>query len=148
LGLAVFLVAEVSVSMAPVASEEQKNATSPPSASPRAEAGGQRANARQQRLREGSQLVDQLGEFRDSGDRVVFQSLDKTLSLQVLENLALERVSRVLDELRSTRIFSVTGTVTEFRGVNYLLVTHAVLKAKPPTQRAGQAVEKKPLGTD
>ena len=82
------------------------------------------------RLREGSQIENELGLFHDTGDRIIFQPRDTDLEFQALENLALERVSRVLDETPTPRLWSVSGMVTEFKGGNYLLVKRAVLKSK------------------
>ena len=81
------------------------------------------------RLREGSQLVDRLGEFRETGGRFAFYPDGSSFSLQVLENLALERVTRDLDR---TRKWSVTGVITEYQGGNYLLLQRAVQKARSP----------------
>lgn len=83
------------------------------------------------RLREGFKLVDQLGEFQRSGDQYSFFAKETYGVLRVLENLALERVARVLDDNPSMRVWSVTGVVTEYRNENYLLITRAVLKAQP-----------------
>jgi hypothetical protein len=82
-------------------------------------------------------LTDVAGEFQSTGDRILFQPRDRKSGLLVLENLALERVARALEEIREPGLWSVSGTVTEFRGANYLLITRAVLKAKPPA-RAGR----------
>ena len=95
------------------------------------------------RLREGSILSDEVGEFLTTGDRLVFQPRDRGSSLVVLENLALERISSVLEESDAARLWSVSGTVTEYRGTNYLLVTRAALKAnrqpaKPPASPESQ----------
>ena len=79
------------------------------------------------RLREGMKLVDQVGELREAGGVVGFYPDGETHSLQLLENLALERVSRDLDQTH--RKWSVSGTVTEYKGGNYLLLHRAVLKA-------------------
>jgi hypothetical protein len=46
----------------------------------------------------------------------------------VLENLALQRISQVLDENRGPRQWIVSGLITEYRGSNYLLVTKAVIQ--------------------
>ncbi len=81
------------------------------------------------RLREGSMLTDQLGAFKSSGDRVVFHPADQEDSLQVLENLALERIWKMLDEARG-RQWCVNGMITEYRGRNYLLIERAVLRAQ------------------
>jgi hypothetical protein len=82
------------------------------------------------RLREGSQIVQQLGVFHDTGDRIIFQPRGAKIEFPTLENLALERIARVLDESHTPRLWSVSGNLTEFKGGNYLFVTRAVLKAK------------------
>ena len=81
-----------------------------------------------ERLREGAKLIDVTGSFQFSGDRVAFSPQGTSDSLRVLENLALERVSRLLTEGRGAPVWVVSGTITEFRGANYLLLTKAVLK--------------------
>jgi hypothetical protein len=81
-----------------------------------------------ERLREGSKLADVAGTFQFSGDRVAFSPDGSSDSLRVLENLALERVGRLLTEGRSARSWVVSGVITEFRGSNYLLLTKAVVK--------------------
>lgn len=82
------------------------------------------------RTREGAKLKGELGEFREAGDRIRFYLSDGKTSFVALENLALDRVSRVLDEHTSPRTWSVSGVVTEYRSGNYLLVTRASLKAR------------------
>lgn len=86
------------------------------------------ASKKQFRLREGAKLVEQVGEFREAGGRIAFYPEGASSSLQLLENLALERVARDLDQRK--RKWSVTGIVTEFRGGNYLLLHRAVQKAR------------------
>ena len=98
-------------------------------------------SAAEMRLREGSSLSDEVGEFLNTGDRLVFQPRDRQSSLVVLENLALERISSVLEESEATRLWSVSGTVTEFRGTNYLLVTRAFLKANRPAAKPSTSLE-------
>ena len=51
----------------------------------------------------------------------------------VLENLNLERIARVLGDDPDARQWSVTGSITEYRGGNYLLVTRAILKSRART---------------
>ncbi len=80
------------------------------------------------RLREGMKFVNRIGELRDTGGRITFYPDGQSQSLQLLENLALERVTNDLDQTH--RKWSVTGTVTEFKGSNYLLLHRAVLKAR------------------
>lgn len=82
------------------------------------------------RLREGARITDLVGEFQRSSDRYTFVQEDAKQGIRVLENLALERVSRILEDDPSPRMWSVSGTITEYRGENYLLVTRAVLKPR------------------
>jgi len=86
------------------------------------------------RVREGSKLVEQLGEFRETGGRIAFYPEGARDSLTVLENLALQRVSRDLE--LGTRKWSVSGTITEYHGLNYLLVQRAVLKQRSAVDAA------------
>ena len=79
-----------------------------------------------ERLRENTRLVDIAGTFQAiGGDSVAFQPAGGKESLRVLENLALERISRSLEDNRGSK-WTVSGLVTEYRGSNYLLVTKAV----------------------
>jgi hypothetical protein len=82
------------------------------------------------RLREGTQFTDHLGHFRQQGESVVFvDNLGRELG--GLPNLNLERILRMLkgvDEPESVA-WSVSGTVTEFGGRNYLLITRAIFKS-------------------
>jgi hypothetical protein len=95
--------------------------TPSPAAAP---ANGQ--NKPNERLRENTRLVDVAGTFQAiGGDSVAFQPSGGKDSLRVLENLALERISRSLEDNRGSK-WTVSGLVTEFRGSNYLLVTKAV----------------------
>lgn len=81
------------------------------------------------RLREGTVLSQQLGEFNEQAGRIAFQLKDQETELVVLENLALERVWKMLRRARG-RSWVVSGTVTEYRGENYLLLERAVLRAR------------------
>lgn len=87
------------------------------------------SNPRAPVLREGAELVNQIGQFRVTGDRITFFTADGMGRLIVLENLNLQRIVRVLSENVSTLDWKVNGTVTEYRGANYLYVRSAVLKA-------------------
>ncbi len=87
------------------------------------------------RLREGTVLTNELGVFKVNGDRIVFYPAQRDDTLQVLENLALERVWKMLDESRG-RQWSINGMITEYRGGNYLLIERAVLKAQRATDPA------------
>lgn len=82
------------------------------------------------RLREGSKIIDQIGDFQKSVERINFFPKEGPAALRVLENLALERVVRALEDNPTMRTWSVTGVITEFRGENYLLITRAVVKGR------------------
>lgn len=80
------------------------------------------------RLREGSEIHEQIGLFKPSGERMVFETAGQRFI--VLENLNLERIARVTSENPQPVQWKVTGTVTEFRGMNFLLVRRAVLRGE------------------
>jgi len=82
------------------------------------------------RIREGT-TVDVQGTFKLTGDRIMFYSSPDNRRFGTLENLNLERVARVVSETPETLEWTVSGTVSEFQGANYLLVSRAVLKNKP-----------------
>jgi len=86
--------------------------------------------ADENRLREGANIHDRIGRFEFTGDRVTFYPVDSGEPLRALENLSLERIARVLEETRGQREWSVSGTVTEYQGSNFILVTRAVVRAK------------------
>lgn len=93
------------------------------------------------RLREGTNLKDRLGRFHQNGDSLTFIDEDGR-ELGGLPNLNLERIIRMLktvDEPDSVK-WSVSGSVTEFAGRNYLLISRAVYKAAtlPPAPDAVQ----------
>jgi hypothetical protein len=85
------------------------------------------------RTREGTEMLGQLGCFRRAGDRLVFTPAGSHQQLIALENLNLERIARVIadnpERLRPLE-WNVTGTVTEFRGDNYLFVRRASLRSR------------------
>lgn len=79
------------------------------------------------RMREGARLVNVTGIFQATGDRITFHSPDLP-PLKVLENLALERIAQTLSERSQTREWVVSGTVSEYRGANYLLLSRVAIK--------------------
>jgi hypothetical protein len=85
------------------------------------------------RLREGSKLVNVLGRMELVGDQTTFTPAEGSESFRLLENLALERINQILSDSRDKSQWEISGTVTEYRGSNYLLVTKAVIKASAPT---------------
>ncbi len=80
-------------------------------------------------VREGTRVVEQLGYFQATGDRTTFLSADGETRILGLENLILERISRITEETPGKVEWTVSGTITEFRGNNFLLVTRAVLRS-------------------
>lgn len=84
-----------------------------------------------ERIREGTRLVDQSGVFEMTGGRVTFFVRGGQQRFVGLENLNLERVARAMAESIDRQQWSVTGTVTEYQGVNYLLIEKAVVKDEP-----------------
>ena len=90
-----------------------------------------------ERVREGTAL-ETHGSFKLTGDRIMFYTADKR-RFGTLENLNLERIARMVSDSPDPLQWSVSGTVTEYQGSNYLLVSRAVLKSKP---------QRRPLATD
>jgi hypothetical protein len=89
------------------------------------------------RVREGAK-IDKTGCFRKTGDRVTFYADDGKTRYRGLENLMLERIARTIEENPGQLEWQVTGVVTEYRGANFLLVTHAVLRtngSRTPSQQ-------------
>jgi len=80
-------------------------------------------------IRQGARLVDQLGYFRTTGNRVTFFTADGR-RLVALENLLLERIARTIADDPDRLNWSVTGTITEFCGANYLLIGRAVIQGR------------------
>ena len=85
-----------------------------------------------EKQREGTTLTDVTGYFRLTGDRAMFYA-ESGARYGGLENLNLERVASVINENPEQLQWSVSGTITEYRGANYLLVSRATLKAKTAT---------------
>lgn len=100
----------------------------PPRPSARASAEAQEpVQASLPRLREGTELTSVRGWFRIVDGRVLFFPSDNDARYIGLENLNLERITAELAGSPSQLEWSVSGTITEFRGTNYLLVRRAIL---------------------
>ena len=77
--------------------------------------------------REGTH-VDIEGHFSISGERATFQAGDDSVQFRALENLALDRVLRMVRDAGSRKLhWNIEGSLTEFHGQNFLLVEHAVV---------------------
>jgi hypothetical protein len=82
------------------------------------------------RHREGTQVVGKRGRIERRGDRFVFLGVEPAVQWMVLENLALERILRVIETEESDDVeWTVDGFVTEFRGVNFLLLRRTVVRS-------------------
>ncbi len=102
-----------------------------------------------ERLREGTRIVDQLGYFETKGGESVTFMVETEDGIQDfggLENLNLERIVRTLSENPNRLTWSITGTVTEYQGANFLQIERAVLKTKN-VRRAGEQ-QSDPAGMD
>ncbi len=80
------------------------------------------------RVREGSDIANLSGHFRMTGDRVTFFTADGKGRFVGLENLNLQRIVQEIEDDPDTTKWIVSGTITEFRGANYLLVRQAMLE--------------------
>ncbi len=79
------------------------------------------------RLREGTDLKEARGYFRFVDDRVVFFRSNGDARYIGLENLNLERIVSEITNNPTQLEWTVVGTITEYRGANYLMVRRAVL---------------------
>jgi len=106
-----------------------------------AASGALTAGKSSERLREGTKLIDVVGTFQSVGnDSVTFTPGpvgSNKESLRVLENLALQRVSQVLDENKGARLWTVTGEITEYKDANYLLLKKTVTHPQDGDTAAG-----------
>lgn len=92
-------------------------------------AANEASNAVAGRVREGTKLTNQAGFFRLTGDRLTFYTPDGQ-RFGGLENLGLERVAKMVAESPDPLEWSVCGTVTEYQGANFLLVSRVELKSR------------------
>jgi len=83
--------------------------------------------------REGTKLINVVGRFENEGDSATFVTKEDG-RFGGLPNLSLERIITTLKTVDdpSNVWWSINGTVTEFSGRNYVLVTRAVFKATSP----------------
>jgi hypothetical protein len=89
-------------------------------------------------LREGGEVVNQTGYFHATGNRLAFESVDNKRSFIALENRNLERVAQALAENAKQLEWIVSGTISEYRGENFLLVNRAELKSRIRSSDAAQ----------
>lgn len=91
------------------------------------------AEAGKLRLREGTELKNVVGRFRQMGDTLTFID-GQNREIGGLPNLNLERVSRVLQTVEEPESvsWSISGRVTEYSGRNFLLISRAVFRSAAP----------------
>lgn len=85
---------------------------------------------KKQRLREGAEIVDEVGTFEWVGDRLSFSADKEKAVFKILENRMMERVVQTQEASTGDLVWVVTGTITEYRGSNFLLMRHVTLEGK------------------
>jgi hypothetical protein len=84
------------------------------------------------RWREGTRLHQVSGIFSTHGDRLQFTTSDGKVQILVTENLLAERVLRSTLESSDPLAWTIQGTMTEYKGSNYLTLNYATIMAKKP----------------
>lgn len=84
------------------------------------------------RLREGTTLRGLVGSIRPLGERWTLFLSQRDERYVLLENLALERILRTNASFTEAPDWTIDGTITEFRGQNYLLIEKALLGRVTP----------------
>ena len=97
-----------------------------------------------QRLREGSAQTDVVGYFELTADGATFRSLDGRARLVGLQNLNLQRIVEAIREHPDRLEWVVSGTVTEYRGANFLLIKRALLKTRTSAVSSGSRRDSQP----
>jgi len=80
-------------------------------------------------IREGTVMQSQHVIFRVSNDRVILTMANGAERYLCLENLNLQRITDVLKDNPTLTDWTVDLIVTEYRGMNYVLVQRAVLSS-------------------
>ena len=71
-------------------------------------------------------LVGRIAHEKNGAPAFVFEAGGKMLRMQILPNTMLERMEATAESNSSTR-FRVTGRVTDYRGLNHILIQEAVV---------------------
>jgi hypothetical protein len=86
-------------------------------------------------LREGTDVVDRMGRLKKTADgtqeELVFESDSKTMSdppMVILPNLVLMSMETAANQASHDLRFRITGTVTEYRARNYILLEKFVVE--------------------
>ena len=88
------------------------------------------ASSEEKIMREGTRIETQLAEMRQEADQLAVHLSNHNIPLIALENLAMQRVLIALIDDPSDKQWTVTGTVTEFQGRNYILFERVTRAAK------------------
>lgn len=83
-----------------------------------------------QLLREGAKIIQQSVTCRASGDRLLVELPQTAAPLVALENLAAERILKAIQGDIGSDQWSVSGSITEFQGRNYILLDRVTRGAK------------------
>lgn len=75
-------------------------------------------------LREGARLEQQSVTCRASNDVLLVELDNGEQSIEVLRNLAAQRILQACQEDASDCAWTVSGKITEFKGLNYILLDH------------------------
>jgi len=85
-----------------------------------------------QRIRETTPIKNMHVFFQQAGDRIALYTVEGNQRFACLENLALERILKAMEENpERRRYWRIDGTFTEFRGENFVLIRHAVVALAP-----------------
>lgn len=119
LSLALLLIASI-VSLASLCSTAQNEGTSLT-----------QGDSSSSTLRREGTHVEFGGHFNVSGERATFQADEESIQFRALENLALDRILRMVRDAGSRQLhWTIEGNLTEFHGQNFLLIEHAVVTAR------------------
>lgn len=83
-------------------------------------------------IREGTTFQGQIVLFREMGQRLSMFTLPENRRCTCLENLALERIVKMIRRTNGSVYWKVDGEYTEYSGENYVRIRRAVLA--PPTE--------------
>ena len=90
---------------------------------------------RAKRIRDGTPFKDKNVYFRETGGRMVLNTVEDNQRFTCLENLQLERIIIAIQEKPGREYWKIEGEFTEFRGENYVLIRRAQVAAAPSGQR-------------
>jgi hypothetical protein len=78
-------------------------------------------------IREGGEIVSQIGYFQPAGSRLTFVSADSKSRFVALENQNLERVAQAVAQNGQLQ-WIISGTLSQYRGENFILLSRVELE--------------------